>query len=263
MPNIRRWANQETPEFIADVGRSHEQTVAYLARIRCELPSLMWISFAISGGGKNVAHLEPDCRERVDKKGDRPKFRWSRASAIGYQRCSPSSDRPVMTSSRARTRPSPPRMSSPSSQCFRYSAKRCSTDNARLAKCSDRWFRSGFAGRGPPCEHAGRGGCHRNTDLDAQRLVIWDMGAIASSGNPASWHCSAKSCWPPLHTPGYFRRSTYCRRSTGKAIRRNACGRRRNVSKFSCGGRTSICWAPADKWASTWPLRLRSPQRLA
>ena len=34
------------------------------------------------------------------------------------------------------------------------------------------------------------------TNLDAQRLVIWDMGAIAASGHPDAGKLSARLCWP-------------------------------------------------------------------
>ena len=39
------------------------------------------------------------------------------------------------------------------------------------------------------------------TQLDAQRLVIWDMGAIAASGNPGATRASVRICRPRVRSP--------------------------------------------------------------
>ncbi len=203
-PNVRRWSNQETPEFVADMVKSRDQMMAYFKAHPEEPPPTHTDILAISGGGENGA-FGAGLLCGWTQKGDRPKFRLVTGISIGAliapfafvgsscdeklrDACTTISSRDLFTLK--------PLLSIVGSDSL--------TDNTPMREMLNRWVDLDLLAAVAREHAAGRRLLIGTTDLDAQRLVIWDMGAIASSGNPGALELFRKIMLASASIPGVF-----------------------------------------------------------
>ena len=107
-------------------------------------------------------------------------------------------------------------------------------DTQPLAKMLDKYVDESMLAEIAAAHTKGRRLIIGTTQLDAQRLVLWDMGAIASSGDPDAIKLFRKIMLTSASIPGAFPAAIYQGGSGRQILRGDARGRRHHRRGDSC-----------------------------
>ena len=183
--SVRTWGDVMSPEFFATIARSREQAIAYYQAHPEERPATEDM-LALSGGGENGA-FGAGLLYGWSEAGNRPRFRLVTGISTGA-RIAPfafigkSYDERLKA---AYTTVSTNDLFEVKDLLYIFRSD-SATNNAKMRHLLEQWIDADTL-RLVAEEHAkGRRLFIATVNLEAQRLVIWDMGAIAGSRDPGA-----------------------------------------------------------------------------
>lgn len=182
--SIRTWGDAMSPEFLAGIAQSRAQTVAYYQAHPAEKRPATTDILALSGGGANGAYGAGFLYGWSETK-TRPQFRLVTGISTGAliapfafvgTACDGKlKDGYTTTSTRDLLA---------AKDLLHIINSDSAADNSAMITLLTKWIDADMI-RAVAAGHAkGRRLYIATVNLDAQRLVIWDMGLIASSGSP-------------------------------------------------------------------------------
>jgi hypothetical protein len=183
-PNIRTWGDAMSPEFLAGIAQSRQQTLAYYqAHAQEPRPTTIDI-LAISGGGEDGAY-GAGLLCGWSQAGNRPPFRLVTGISTGAL-TAPFAFLGTAYDEKLKAAYTTTRTKDVffMKDLLSILGSDSATNNAAMAQLVAKWIDEEVL-RAVAEEHAkGRRLFVGTVNLDAERLVIWDMGAIASSSDP-------------------------------------------------------------------------------
>ena len=184
--SIRTWGDVMSPEFFATIAQSREQTIAYHQAHPEDLAPATTDILALSGGGANGAY-GAGILYGWSQAGTRPTFRLVTGISTGaliapFAFIGKSYDERLKA---AYTTVSTNDLFQVKDLLYIFRSD-SATNNAAMRHLLEQWIDVDTL-RLVAAEHAkGRRLFIATVNLEAQRLVIWDMGAIAASTDPGA-----------------------------------------------------------------------------
>ncbi|HUO08320.1 MAG TPA: patatin-like phospholipase family protein [Phycisphaerae bacterium] len=182
--NIRTWGDAMSPEFIDGMAQSRNQYLAYYKAHPQESRPATVDFLAISGGGQDGA-FGAGLLYGWSQAGDRPQFRLVTGVSTGAL-IAPFAflGTPYDEKLKAAYTTTKTKDIFIAKDLLEFITSDSATNNAAMSALLTRWIDADMV-RTIAAEHAkGRRLYIATVNLDAERLVIWDMGAIASCNSP-------------------------------------------------------------------------------